>query len=89
MKKESLGNIKFSNIMSGLALDSEGVSGGLLISYNNKHFRFEPKYNDGNILFCRVYHMHSNESWFLLNILYAPNNKRERKIYWSKVGELV
>ena len=32
--------------------------------------------------------MYSNESQFLLN-LYAPNNKRERNNYWSKVGELV
>lgn len=88
MKKDSLAKIKFSNTMSGEASDSEGASGGLLTLFNNKQFRFEIEYNDGNILFCRVFHMYSNESWFLLN-LYAPNNKRERKNYWSKVGELV
>ena len=75
MKKDSLGKIKFSNIMSGEDSNSEGVSRGLLILFNNKNFRFESEYNDGNILFCRVYHMHSNESWFLLN-LYAPYNER-------------
>ena len=80
MKKESLENIKFSNIMSGEASNIEGASGGLLTLYNNKHFRFEKEYNGSNILFCRVYHMHSNERWFLLN-LYASNNKRERNNY--------
>ena len=32
--------------------------------------------------------MNSNDSWFLLNV-YDPNNKRERKNYWTKVGVLV
>ena len=71
-KKESLGKVKFSNIMSGEASDSEGASRGLLTLFNNKHFRVESKFSDGNILFYRVYHIQSNESWFLLN-LYAPN----------------
>ena len=88
MKNDILGKIKFSNMMSGEALDLEGASGGLLTLFNKKHFRVELDFNDGNILFYRVYHIHSNESQFLLN-LYAPNNKRERKNYWTKVGELV
>ena len=80
MKKDSLGKIKYSNTMSEEASDSEGASGGLLTLFNNKKFRFETEYNDGNIIFCREFHMYSNESWFLLNI-YAPNNKRDRKNY--------
>ena len=74
--------------MSGEASDSKGAPRGMLTLFNNKHFRCKSEYNDGNILFCRVYHMHSNESWFLLN-LYAPNNKREWKNYKSKGGESV
>jgi len=50
MKKESLERIKFSNIMSGEALNSKGASRGLLTLFNNKHFRVESEYNDGNIL---------------------------------------
>ena len=62
IKKESLGDIKFSNSMSGVTLDLEEASRGLLTFFNNKHFRFDLEYNDGNILFCRVFHMHSNET---------------------------
>ena len=88
MKKNSLGKIKFNNLMSGEALDLEGASRGLLTLFNTKFFRVESFYNEGNILFCKVFHIHSNENWFLLN-LYAPNNKRDRKNYWSRVGGLV
>ena len=38
--KDSLGEIKFSNTMSGEASDLEGVFGGLLTLFNNKQFRF-------------------------------------------------
>ena len=75
-----MGKIKFSNLMSGEASDSEGAFGGLLTLFNTKHFRVESIFNEGNILFCKVLHIHSNETWFLLN-LYAPNNKRDRKVY--------
>ena len=75
-------------MMSGEALDSEGAYGGLLTLFNNKNFRVESIFNEGNILFYKFYHILSNENWFFLN-LYAPSNKRERKNYWTKVGELV
>jgi len=80
LKKESLGKISFSNNMSGEASDSKGETRGLLILFNNKQFRFTTLYNDGNILFCKVFHMYSSDTWFLLNV-YAPNSKRERKNY--------
>ena len=67
-------------MMSGKASNSEGASGGLLTLFKNKHFRVESIFNEGNSLFCKVYHIQSNENWFLLN-LYAPDNKRERKNY--------
>ena len=62
MKKDSLGKIKFSNMMSGEASNLEGASGGLLTFFNNKHFRVELDFNEGNILFCKVHHIQSNES---------------------------
>ena len=80
MKKDSLGKIKFNNLMSVEASDSKGASGGLLTLFNTKFFRVESVYNEGNILFYKVFHIHSNENWFLLN-LYAPNNKRDRNNY--------
>lgn len=88
MKKENLGNIRFSSTMKGIASDVEGASGGLLLLFNDRHFKIEPEFDEDNILFYRFHHLHSNDSWFLLNI-YAPNNKRERKNYWSKVGNRV
>lgn len=88
MKKERLGNIIFSSTMNGIASNSEGASGGLLLLFNKRHFKIEPKYDEGNILFCRVFHLHTNDCQFLLNF-YAPNNKRERKTYQTKVGKLV
>lgn len=88
MKKDFLEKIKFINMMSGETSDAEGASGGLLTLFNTKHFRIEAIFNEGNVLLCHVHHIHSKENWFLLN-LYAPNNKRGRQNYWTKVGNLV
>ena len=74
--------------MSQEASDSDGASGGLLTLYKTNLFRVETIFNEGNILFCKVFHIHSKEFWFLLN-LYARNNKRERKSYWSRPEGLV
>ena len=62
MKKEMLEKIKFSSNMNGEASNSKGVAGGLLTLYNTKQFKINSLYNDGNILFCRVFHIFSNES---------------------------
>ena len=75
MKKGFLGKIKFRNLMSGEASNSDGASGGLLTLFNTKFFRMESSCNEGNILFCNFFHIPSNDCWFLLN-LYAPNNRR-------------
>ena len=88
MKKESLGNISFSNNMSGEASSFEGVSGGFLTLFNNKQFKFNTFYNDGNIIFCKVFHLYSNDIYFLLNV-YDQNSKRERNNYWSKICDMV
>ena len=88
MKKDSLGKIKFNSTMSGEASDSDGASGGVLTIFNTKIFRVELVFNEGNILLCKVFHYHSNDSWFLLNI-YAPNNKRDRNSYYSRAEGLV
>ena len=47
MKKDSLGKIKFSNMMSGEASDSKGAPRGLLTLFNNKHFRVQSDFNEG------------------------------------------
>ena len=88
MKKESLRSIKFSNMMSGEASDSVGASRGLLTLYKTNLFRVETIINEGNILLCSVFHIQSKDFWFLLN-LYAPNNKRDRKSFWSRAEDLV
>ena len=88
VKKDFLGKIKFSNLMSGEASNSVGASGGLLTLFNTKNFRVENIYNEGNIIFCKFFQIHSNDCWFVLN-LYAPNNKRDRKTYWSRARGLV
>ena len=51
MKKDSLAKIKFSNLMSGEALESNDASGRLLTLYNTKKFRVENFFNKGNIFF--------------------------------------
>ena len=83
-----LEKIKFSSNMKGEASNSKGAAGGLLTLYNSKQFKINTIYNGENILFCMVFHIFYNESWFLMNI-YAPNNKRERTNYWSNVREMV
>ena len=88
MKKERMENIKFNNSMKGIASNSEGASGGLLLLFNDKYFNIVAEYDEDNILFCRVQHLHTNDSWYLVNI-YAPNNKRDRKNFWTKVGNMV
>lgn len=59
--------------MVGEATNSEGVSRGLLTLFNNKNFKVTSMYNEGNTLLCKMFHMNSNDSWFLLNV-YAPNS---------------
>ena len=88
MKKDILGKIKFSSVMCGEASNSNGASGGLLTLFKTKLFRVETIINEGNILFNKVFHFHSNDHWFLLN-LYAPNNKREKKSYWSRAEGMI
>lgn len=58
MKKGVLGKISYSINMVGEATDYEGASKGFLTLFNNKQFRFTPLYNDANIHFCKVFHLH-------------------------------
>ena len=51
MKKESLEKIKFNNSMKGIASNSEGVSGGLLLLFNDKYFNIVAEFDEDNILF--------------------------------------
>ena len=88
MKKESLEKIKFNNSMKGIASNLEGASGGLLLLFNDKYFNIVAEFDEDNILFCRVQQLQTNDFWFLVNI-YAPNNKRDRKKFWTKFGKLV
>ena len=83
-----MGKISFSNTMAGEATNFEGTSGGLLILFNNKHFKVNSIYNEGNTLLCKVIHMNNNDSWFLLNV-YSPYSKRERKDYWTKICSII
>ena len=73
--------------MSREASDSDGASGGLLTLFKTKIFKVETVFNEGNILFCKVFHIHSNEFWFFLN-LYAPNNKNLRKKDWDTLSNI-
>ena len=57
MKKDFLGNIKSSNWMSGVASDLEAASGGPLTLFNYKYFRVESIINEGDILFCKIFHI--------------------------------
>lgn len=88
MKKDLVGKISFCSSMEGHAINVEGASGGLLTLFNHKHFQVTTIHNEGNILLCKVFHMYSKDSWFLLNA-YTPNTKQERKVYWAKLSSLI
>lgn len=88
MKKDVVEKIKFSSKMQSVASDSEGAARGLLFLYSSKKFQVNAVFNEGNILLYKVVHLLSNKTWFLLNI-YAPNNKRGRREYWTRVEEKV
>ena len=77
MKKDMVGKLSLSISMNGEATDSEGVVGELLTLFNNKIFNISTIYNEGNALLCKVYHIYSRDTWFILNV-YAPNSKWER-----------
>ena len=84
MKKDMVGKLSLSSSIYGEAIDSEGVVSDLLMFFNNKAFKISTIYNEGNALLCNVFHIHSRDSWFLLNV-YAPNSKRERRDFWDKI----
>ena len=80
MKRDLVNKISFSKLMNSEATDSDGAFGGVLILYTNRAYKLSPIFNVDNTLLCKVSHIHSDDSWFILN-LYAPNSKRERKAY--------
>ena len=88
LKKEMVGKLSFNKFMSSEATDSKGAYGGVLMLYNNKAYHISTIYDVGNALLCKVSHIHSDDSWFILN-LYAPNSKRERKAFWAKIVEVI
>ena len=74
--------------MNTKATNFDGASGWVLILYNNRAFKLSPIFNVDNALLCKVSHIHSDDSWFILN-LYSPNSKRERKAYWDKIYAVI
>ena len=74
--------------MNGEATNSEGTAGGVLTLYNKKAYQMSTILNEGNALLCKVFHVYSNDSWFLLNV-YAPNSKRERREFWEKTLDVI
>ena len=80
MKRDLVIKLSFSKLMNNEATDSDGASGGVLILYNNRKYKLSPIFNVDNALLYKVSHVHSDYSWFILN-LYAPNSKRERKAF--------
>ena len=88
MKRDLVNKISFSKTMCSDASDLDRASGGVLILYNSRAFKLSSIYNADNALLCEVSHIHSNDSWFILN-LYAPNSKRERKSFWDKMHVVI
>ena len=88
MKKKTIGKLSFSSNMNGEATNSNGAAGGVLTLYNKKAYQLSTIFNEGNAFLCRVFHIYSNDSWFLLNI-YAPNFKRDRRNFWDKILDTI
>ena len=83
MKRDLVNKISFRKFMNSDATNLDRALGGVLILHNNKAFKISSIYNANNALLCKVSHIHSDDSWFILN-LYTPNSKRERKALWDK-----
>lgn len=88
MRKDVVGKLSFNKYMSSKATDLEEALGGMLMLYNNKAYQSSTIYNVGNSILCKVSHIHSDDSWSILN-LYAPISKRERKAFWAKILEVI
>ncbi len=84
MKSDLVSRISFSKNFCYEASDSDGASVGVLTLYNTRVFKLTTLYSSTNALLCKVFHIQSNESWLILN-LYAPNTKKERNCFWSKL----
>ena len=80
MKREMVGKTSFNKFISNEAIDLEGASGGVLMLYKKGVHKITSIYNAGNAFLCKLSHIHSDDSWFILN-LYAPNSKRERNAF--------
>ena len=61
---------------------------GVIILFNKKAFQISIVHNEGNALHCRVSHVHSDNSWFILNV-YAPSSKRERRVFWTNIIDVI
>ena len=83
-----VGKLSFNKNMSNEATDLEGAIGRVLILYNKKAFQISTIHNEGNSLLCKVSHAQSGDSWFILNV-YAPNVKRERRVFWAKILDVI
>ena len=56
--------------------------------FNKKDFQISIVHNEGNALHCKVSHVHTGDSWFVLNV-YAPNSKRERSVFWMGIFDVI
>ena len=84
MKRDLVKRISFSKNFYCVASDSDRGSGGFLTLYDTRAFKLTTLHSSTNSLLCEVFHFQSNESWLILN-LYAPNSKKERNFFWTKL----
>ena len=56
--------------------------------FNKKAFQISIVHNEGNALHCKVSHVHSGDSWFILNV-YAPNSKMERTVFLMDILDVI
>ena len=88
MKKDLVKRISFSKKFCCEASDSDGASGGVLTLYNSRAFKLTTLFKSSNAILCEVHHIQSNDSWLILN-LYAPNTKKERNSFWTKLLDIL
>ena len=56
--------------------------------FKKKALKISIAHNEANSLHCKVSHVHSGDSWFILNV-YAPNSKRERRVFWMDILDVI
>ena len=82
MEKEKAKSLKSFNIYTIMASSFEGASRSMLIMWNNSLFIGIFLDANKHFIVVKIHCLTQNKFWYLVNV-YAPNNKKARKFFWE------